>query len=181
MRADHPFRRLRQIALIVGSAIIAAVAVGGSAFAQSAPVARAQSSASASASAGASHKTSPFQAQRVTAKAKQYYEAAWGLDKLKVSSTSSGNLIRFSYRVSDAERAKPVASKDAVPYLVGQRGNAILHVPQMDKVGTLRQTAPPQVGQEYWMVFSNKGNLVKTGDHVSVFIGPFHADGLVVE
>ena len=177
MRADGPFLGRWRIAPIVGSAIIAAVAVGGSAFAQSAPVARTQSPASA----GASHKTSPFQAQRVTAKAKQYYEAAWGLDKLKVSSTSSGNLIRFSYRVSDAERAKPVASKDAVPYLVGQRGNAILHVPQMDKVGTLRQTAPPQVGQEYWMVFSNKGNLVKTGDHVSVFIGPFHADGLVVE
>jgi hypothetical protein len=51
----------------------------------------------------------------------------------------------------------------------------------MDKVGALRQTAPPALGQEYWMVFSNKGNLVRPGDRVSVQIGSFRADGLVVE
>jgi hypothetical protein len=31
------------------------------------------------------------------------------------------------------------------------------------------------------MVFSNKGKFVKHGDHVSVVIGRFHADGLVVD
>jgi hypothetical protein len=31
------------------------------------------------------------------------------------------------------------------------------------------------------MVFSNKGNLVKPGDEISVVIGKFHADGLIVE
>jgi hypothetical protein len=30
------------------------------------------------------------------------------------------------------------------------------------------------------MAFSNKGRLVKHGDHVNVVIGPFHAEGLVV-
>jgi hypothetical protein len=30
------------------------------------------------------------------------------------------------------------------------------------------------------MVFSNKGNLVKAGDHVSVVVGKFRVDGLVV-
>jgi hypothetical protein len=156
--------------------VLVGAALGGAALAQSEPARRPQA-----ASAAATHRSSPFQQQRVTDKARHYYAAAWGVDMMKVSSTSSGNLIRFSYRVSDAERAKPLANKETAPYLIGQRSNAVLRIPQMDKVGTLRQTAPPQVGQEYWMVFSNKGSLVKPGDRVNVVIGAFHADGLVVE
>ncbi len=58
----------------------------------------------------------------------------------------------------------------------------MLQVPVMDKVGQLRQTTALQrVGQEYWMVFSNKGNPIRRGDRVNVMIGAFHADGLVVE
>jgi len=47
----------------------------------------------------------------------------------------------------------------------------------MENVGQLRQSAPPENGKSYWMVFSNKGRLVKRGDHVSVVIGAFHATG----
>jgi len=54
-------------------------------------------------------------------------------------------------------------------------------VPALENVGQLRQSAPPEAGKSYWMVFSNKGRLVKRGDHVSVVIGDFHADGLVVD
>jgi hypothetical protein len=126
-------------------------------------------------------KRSPFRAQEMTHKAQQYHVTAWGVDKMRVSYTSSGNLIRFSYRVSDSERAKVLGDKAATPYMLGQRSGAVLQVPVMDKVGMLRQTGTPQVGQEYWMVFSNKGNLVRPGDRVNVKIGSFHADGLMVE
>ncbi len=51
----------------------------------------------------------------------------------------------------------------------------------MDKVGKLRQSSTPEAGKSYWMAFSNKGRRVKRGDHVSVVIGQFRADGLVVE
>jgi hypothetical protein len=146
--------------------------------------------APAPAAAAAAGKAAAPQAQRkplslrqvkLTEKAKKYYVAAWGVDRLKVSYTSSGNLIRFSYRVADPERAKLLADKKTTPYLFGQRSRALLQVPVMDKVGQLRQAATPQAGQEYWMVFSNKGNLIKPGDRVNVMIGAFHADGLVVE
>ena len=55
-----------------------------------------------------------------------------------------------------------------------------LEIPTMEKVGQLRQTTPPEAGKSYWMVFSNKGSLVKPGDRVSVIIGAFRADGLYV-
>jgi hypothetical protein len=126
-------------------------------------------------------KHSPYRAIKITEKAKKQYLVMWGVDKLRVSSTSSGNLIRFSYHVAAPELAKPLAEKSATPYLYGQASRALLQVPVMDKVGPLRQSAPPVAGQEYWMVFSNKGNLVKVGDRVNVVIGAFHADSLMVE
>jgi hypothetical protein len=54
-------------------------------------------------------------------------------------------------------------------------------IPEMENIGKLRQTTAPEEGKEYWMVFSNKGDVVKAGDRVDVVIGVFHADGLVVE
>jgi hypothetical protein len=140
------------------------------------------SSAASSPGGPTSHKGSPYSASaRLTPKAETYYVAAWGVDRLKVSSTSSGNLIRFSYRVSDPARARQLGDKKATPYLLGQKSHALLQVPVMDKVGQLRQTATAQAGQEFWMVFSNKGHLIRPGDRVNVLIGSFHAEGLVVE
>ena len=126
-------------------------------------------------------KASPHRTEKLTGKGKNYYIARWGVDKLRVNSTASGNLIRFSYRVADPQLAAPLADKGATPYLLGQRSRALLQVPVMDKVGTLRQASTPEAGREYWMVFSNKGNLVRPGDRVNVMIGAFRADGLMVE
>ena len=39
---------------------------------------------------------------------------------------------------------------------------------------------PPIAGHIYWMFFANAGKLVKPGDHVSVAIGEFRTDNLVV-
>jgi hypothetical protein len=127
------------------------------------------------------HQSFSYPQQRVTDKARKYYVGAWGVDKMKVSYASSGNLIRFSYRVSDAELAKPLGNREEQPMLVGLRSRAVLQIPVMDNVGPLRQATVPKLGQEYWMMFSNKGNLVRPGDRVNVIIGQFHADGLVVE
>lgn len=119
--------------------------------------------------------------QRQSEHAVSYYSAAWGIQDLVVRSTASGNLIRFSYRVIDPARARPLVDKASTPLMVGQRSLAVLQVPVMDKVGPLRQTNDMTAGKEYWMAFSNKGSLVKSGDRVNVVIGAFHADGLLVE
>ncbi len=126
-------------------------------------------------------KISPYHSVKLTESAKDYYTVAWGVDNLKVDHTASGNLIRFSYRVINPALAKSLGDNKATPQLYGLRSRAVLEIPVMDKIGQLRQTNTVEVGKEYWMVFSNKGNLVKLGDRVSVIIGSFHADGLVVE
>jgi hypothetical protein len=126
-------------------------------------------------------KTSPYHPQSVTDHAKNYYQAVWGVDNLLVRRTASGNLIRFSYRVTNPAQAKPLGNKLATPYMIGERSHAMLQVPVMDKVGQLRQSGSQEAGQAYWMVFSNKGDLVKAGDRVDVIIGSFRAVGLMVE
>ena len=180
MEAMNPRAKSR----IVRCAItLAALVLSASLAAQSAKAAApATTATSGQAASTAAAKVSPYHTQKMTHKALETYLTAWGVDKLKVSYTSSGNLIRFTYRVANAELAKALANKTATPYLVGQRAHAVLQVPTMDQVGQLRQTSgTPQVGLEYWMVFSNKGNLVRPGDRVNVLIGSFHADGLMVE
>jgi hypothetical protein len=129
----------------------------------------------------AAREKSPYSPASLPKNAKKQHLVTGGVDNLKVRRTASGNLIRFSYRVTDAERAKGLGDKQAKPYLISQRSRAVLQVPVMDKVGALRQAGAPRAGQEYWMVFSNKGDVVKAGERVSVVIGSYRFDGLPVE
>jgi hypothetical protein len=171
--AERSFRAL--CALLLLFAVVVAVPAQGQVTSVSAA-----DGASAAKHVGSVHVQQARQ-QKMPGKARNYYITAFGVENLHVSYTASGNLIRFTYRVAEPERAKVLADKRNAAYLVGQRSRAVLQVPVMDKVGMLRQAATPVPGQEYWMVFSNKGNLVRQGDRVNVVIGSFHADGLMVE
>jgi hypothetical protein len=133
------------------------------------------------ASAPADSHPSPYHGNGQNDKAREFYAAAWGIDRLRVSYTMSGNLIRFSFRVVQPKIAKALGDHEATPYLFAPRASAMLQVPNMEQVGQLRQLHTDEADKDYWMVFSNKGNLVRRGDRVNVIIGKFHADGLVVE
>ncbi|RQR27311.1 MULTISPECIES: hypothetical protein [unclassified Burkholderia] len=124
---------------------------------------------------------SPYRPVGLPQRAKVYYQMTRGVDNMRVRHTASDNLIRFSYRVTDPAAAKRLGDKSATPHLYGQTSHALLDIPVMDKIGQLRQSGPLQAGQEYWMVFSNKGNAIKPGERVNVLVGSFHIDGLVVE
>ena len=131
--------------------------------------------------AAAHHGTSPYVAAERSDRARNYYQAMYGVDSLVLKSVKSDQLIRFSYRVVNADRAKAWAVKEAAPTLYDVQSHVSLVVPTMDKVGQLRQSGPPENGKTYWMVFSNKGNVVKVGHRVGVSIGSFKANGLAVE
>ncbi|RQZ38582.1 hypothetical protein DIE16_14420 [Burkholderia sp. Bp9090] len=164
----------QQAALCAGAACLAAALAQSAAAQQGAPAAHRGGQP-----APANH--SPYRPVKLPQHAKTYYQATRGIDNMRVRHTASDNLIRFSYRVTDPMAAKGLGDKNAMPHLYGQTSHALLDIPVMDKIGPLRQSGPPQAGQEYWMVFSNKGNLIKPGERVNVLIGSFHIDGLVVE
>lgn len=122
------------------------------------------------------------QPNRLAKRAAAYYEAVWGIEAPSVKAVESGVILRFSYRVLDPGKAKPLSDKKFDPFLVSPEKGVKLVVPSMEKVGQLRQ-APKELeaGKSYWMAFSNSGRLLKPGDRVDIVIGNFHAEGLLVE
>ena len=124
---------------------------------------------------------SPYRPSRVSKRAGEYYSLVWGVDSLSVKWTESGEVVRFSYRVLDANKAKVLNDKKNEPVLVDAQAGVKLIVPSLEKIGQLRQTSTPEAGKSYWMAFSNKGRYVKLGHRVSVVIGRFRAEGLVVQ
>jgi hypothetical protein len=123
---------------------------------------------------------SPFLTSQRNKHADNFYKSVWGIENPEVREAASGALLRFSYTIVDANRAKVLNDEKVTPYLIDEKTGAVLQVPSMPKVGMLRQTAPPENGREYWMVFSSKGT-VKPGSRVDVLIGNFRAIGLVVQ
>ena len=156
------------LAGVLGSSILAFQAV-----AQTAPPA----STSKPVAASSVH----YQPDRFAGRAGRYYALIWGVDSLSVKYTESGEVIRFSYRVLDPDKARTLNDKKLEPSLLDPRAGVKLVIPSLEKVGKLRQTSTPEAGRSYWMAFSNKGRLVKRGDHVDLVIGPFRAQGLVVD
>jgi len=122
-----------------------------------------------------------YQPDRFAGRAGSYYRLVWGVDSLGVKSVESGEVIRFTYRVLDAGKAKALNDKQNEPTLTDLQAGVKLVVPKMEKIGQLRQSSTPEAGKSYWMAFSNKGRPVKHGDRVIVEIGQFRADGLVVD
>lgn len=110
-----------------------------------------------------------------------FYRKRWGIDNVIVRATASGSLIRFSYRIVDAEKAAVINDKAKTPYLIEEKLGMALQIPQMENVGQLRQTAKPENGREYWMAFSNRGKVIKPGSRVDIVIGSFRINDLVVE
>lgn len=118
---------------------------------------------------------------RFAGRAGVYYKVAWGIDSLSVKWAESGEIVRFSWRVLDAEKATVINDKKAEPALIDPQAGVSLVVPAVENVGQLRQSTIPEAGKSYWMAFSNKGRRVKRGDRVNIVIGPFRAEGLVVD
>ena len=141
---------------------------------------RAQSAAPASKPPVAAART-PYQADHFAGRAGTYYRLVWGIESLSVKWAESGEMIRFSYHVLDADKAKALNDKKDEPSLIDPQAGVSLVVPALEQVGQLRQSATPKAGVSYWMAFSNSGRRVKRGDRVNVVIGQFHANGLVVE
>jgi len=122
-----------------------------------------------------------YRPDRFAGRAGTYYRLVWGVDSLNVKWAESGEVIRFSYRILDPDKAQELQDKKAEPSLIDPRAGVSLVVPSLEQVGQLRQSSDAEAGKSYWMAFSNKGRLVKRGDHVIVVVGQFRADGLVVD
>jgi hypothetical protein len=90
-------------------------------------------------------------------------------------------MLDFRYRVLDAEKAAPLFDRKQKAYLIDQATGAKFLVPESPKVGAMRTTRPPKQDKNYFIIFVNPGRYVKQGNKVTVVIGDFRAENLIVE
>ena len=105
----------------------------------------------------------------------------WGIEVTSVRMAAAGHMVDFRYRVLDAKKAETLFVRENKPYLIDQESEKVLAVPNMGKVGPLRTSNMPQEGRIYWMFFGNLGGLIKTGSKVTITIGDFKVENLIVE
>ncbi len=109
-----------------------------------------------------------------------YIRKTWGIEIIGVHPIASGSMLEFRYHVIDPVKSKLLTDKTQKPLLYDEASNATLSVPTMDKVGEVRQTAAQEANRTYFMVFGNPGKIVKPGNRVSIIVGKFRADGIIV-
>jgi hypothetical protein len=105
----------------------------------------------------------------------------FGIEIVALRETAAGHMLDFRFRVTDLEKAMPFFREDIKPYLIDQATNKSLTVPVPAKLGPMRPTGRnPKLGITYWMFFGNPG-LIKSGDKVTLVIGDYRLENLIVE
>jgi hypothetical protein len=108
-------------------------------------------------------------------------EKNFGIRVVSLRPTAGGQMLDLRFQVIDPEKAKAVLDKSKKAYVQDGTTGKTLPVP-VTKAGSMRQTTlKPEAGRIYFMLFSNPGRMVKEGSSVSLVIGDFRKDGIVVD
>lgn len=106
----------------------------------------------------------------------------WGVEVVALRQSAHGYMLDFRYRVLDAEKAKPLGDRRITPQLIDLKSGAVHIVPAPPKIGSLRQTsAEMKEGRIYYIMFANPARRIQKGDRVTVVVGDFRAESLLVE
>jgi len=106
----------------------------------------------------------------------------WGVEVLDIKLTAADNLLHFRYKIIDPDKASPLTSLHVKPYVIDQKTGYKIMVPNLPKVGSLRQRsreARPDL--IYFILFANPGMVIKSGDKVTVVIGDLRVADLTVK
>jgi hypothetical protein len=107
-------------------------------------------------------------------------EQLYGIEIQGIRLIAAGRFLDFRYKVMDPEKASPLMDGRARPYLIDQETGSKSGVPSSPKVGSMRQKSrQPIAGKIYFVLFGNPG-VVKPGGKVTVVIGDFKAENLIV-
>lgn len=112
---------------------------------------------------------------------KQQLAEEWGIEILSMRLTAGSYMLDFRYKVLDREKARPIFKRQVKAVLVEQESGARFMVPNTPKVGPLRSSNMPQEGKNYFMLFANPGQYIKSGSLVTVEVGDFKAENLKVD
>lgn len=109
------------------------------------------------------------------------FEDQWGVKFLSLRPSAEGYLLDLRYRVINAEKAAPLLDRSIKPYLIAEKDNSKLFVPVSPKLGALRtNTKFVKENRNYFMFFANPGKHINRGDTVTIVVGDYKAEHVVV-
>ncbi len=109
-------------------------------------------------------------------------EQEWGVEIVSMRLSSAGHMLDFRYKVIDPDKAARIASRKVKAILIDQETGTRFAVPNPPKIGPLRQTSIKlKQGKTYFVLFTNPGRFIKQGNKVTVQIGNFVAQDIVVQ
>lgn len=116
-----------------------------------------------------------------TTKSDKDFIDKWGINVLSLRRTAADYMLDFRFRILDPKKAAIVLDRDIKPYLLVESTGKKYHVPVTAKLGPLRQTARlAKADRNYYMFFANPGKVIKKGEQVTIVIGDFKAEHLIV-
>ena len=131
--------------------------------------------------AHATSTASPAGSQFIDEASAQMLRDTWGIEVSSLRLSAGGNMIDFRYKVDDPALAGILADPAIKPYLIDQASGYTFLIPNTPKLGPLRQSADQLTpGRIYFMLFSNPGCFIKSGNKVTIAIGDFRAENLTV-
>jgi hypothetical protein len=118
---------------------------------------------------------------RIHPRQKTYMKRTWGIEIVWVRLTAADYMLEFRYKVLDAEKSRMLFDRQYKPVLIHEKSGSRMMVPAPGKIGPLRNSNTPKEGKVYWMFFANPGQYIKAGDMVSIQIGDYLQQHLVVQ
>ena len=107
-------------------------------------------------------------------------EKNWGILPLSIQLTAAGQLLDYRFLVIDPDKAMGLMKRGDKAYLIDQASGTTITVSRT-KVGPLRQTGTkPIAGKIYPILFVNTGGVIKQGSKVTLVIGEFRLENVVV-
>lgn len=182
--SEHAMRRsdMRYLLLILGMICAGCAQVPPSSAPASAPAAAAHPTGHAYVGIQAPQASTEVANALITASDRKRQDELFGLHFESLRVNGDGLLIDFRYRVTDPEKAKHVVNRQTQPVLIEPVSKVELRVPHAQNVGTLRQTGTSLItGRRYVALFANPGRTIKSGNKVSIVMGRFRLDDVVVE
>ena len=126
---------------------------------------------------------SEFAEVNLTAEQVETLREQWGVEILGIRLASGDYMMDFRFRVLDVDKALTLFDHQIKPHLIVDRTNIKLPVPMAAKVGAFRPTNRGKnikPDKNYYMIFGNPDRHVKAGETVTIVVGDFRVDHLLV-
>lgn len=111
--------------------------------------------------------------------------AELGVELVGVRLSASDFFIDLRYRVKDIAKAQSLLERKLQPVLVNEATGDRYYIPQVPKIGSLRQSAtakqPAQLDRVYFMLFANPDRKLRSGEKVTLYAGDSVVKGLLVQ